>query len=293
MTAPGGPVHQAALQWHDAGASVIRVATDGTKAPGGTWKQYQAERANRDTVDAWFSGGHPGLGVVCGAISGGLEMLELEGRAVGELGEPFMRALDDHGLTDLKHQLLTGYAETSPSGGIHLLYRVEGGVGGNTKLAQRLARDDELTDDERHLLETKGKRARRDLIETRGEGGFVVVAPSHGPVHPTRRPYRELRGSPATIPTITAEQRDALHAVTTQFDEIPAPAPIPDPVTLDRPAAGGTAPGTDFNERGSWDDILGPAGWVAVQRLGDRTFWRRPGKNHGISAVTGGDQGDY
>jgi len=74
----------AALAWHDAGCSVVRVATDGTKAPLGVWKTYQSERADRDTVAGWFAAGHPGIGVVCGPVSGHLEMLELEGRAVAD-----------------------------------------------------------------------------------------------------------------------------------------------------------------------------------------------------------------
>lgn len=287
-------VYTAAMAWHAAGASVVRVALDGTKRPLGEWKQYQHQPANQATVHGWFADGHPGLGIITGAASGQLEMLELEGRAVADIGAAFMQALDDHGLHELKLRLMGGYGETSPSGGIHLLYRVDGPVGGNTKLAQREARDDELTPAEQELLDTKGKRARRDLIETRGEGGFVVVAPSHGPVHPSGLPYKLQHGHPSSVPTITEQERDDLHAVATLFDEIPAPEPIPDPTPIDRRTPdGGTSPGDDFNQRGRWDDILAPAGWTLVRRLGDKSFWRRPGKNIGISAVTGGDKGDY
>lgn len=270
-----------AAAWHDAGCSVVRVAADGTKRPLGEWKQYQDNRADAATVNAWFVDGHPGIGVVCGAVSGDLEMLELEGRAVtGGIGARFFAALDDNGLTEEKNIILAGCCDLSPSGGMHFFYRVIGGVGGNTKLARRPG--------------PEGSRTVDTLIETRGEGGFVVVAPSHGDVHETGKPWTLGAGSPATIPIITAEQRDALHAVACTLDEMPPPEPMPDPIPMgSRDSPGGTAPGTDYNERATWEEILTPAGWTLVRRLADRAYWRRPGKNLGISAVTGGAQGDY
>jgi P4 family phage/plasmid primase-like protien len=269
-------VHSAALAWCAAGCSVVRVATDGSKAPLGQWKHAQAEPAGTRAVDAWFVGGHPGVGVVCGAVSGHLEMLELEGRAVadGTAGQ-FLSALLEHGLEPIRDRIITGYSETSPTSGIHLFYRVSGGTArGNTKLAQR----------------DTGTGV-TPLIETRGEGGFVVVAPSHGPVHPTGAPWRVWTGSPDTITTITADERDALYTVARTFDELPPPTPLPDPIPLDRRQ--GTPPGADYNERATWDDVLVPAGWTPVHRNATRTHWRRPGKHLGVSAVTGGTSGDY
>lgn len=272
-------VHSAALAWCAAGCSVVRVATDGSKAPLGQWKHAQAEPAGARAVDAWFVGGHPGLGVVCGAVSGNLEMVELEGRAVadGTAGR-FLAALVDHGLGAMRDRLIAGYSETSPSGGLHLFYRVTS-ARGNTKLAQRPNPDPDA------------EPKRWPLIETRGEGGFVVVAPSHGPVHPTGAPWRVWSGAPGTIPTITADERDALYTVARLFDELPPPTPLPDPIPLDR--RHGTPPGADFNQRATWDEVLMPAGWTPVHRTSTRTHWRRPGKHLGVSAVTGGPSGDY
>jgi putative DNA primase/helicase len=73
----------AALAWHDQGFCVLPTKADGSKAPAvASWTGYQQEGPNRQQVEKWFTGGHAGLGLVCGAISGNLEMLELEGRAV-------------------------------------------------------------------------------------------------------------------------------------------------------------------------------------------------------------------
>ena len=208
----GAEMTAAALAWWEAGCSVVPVRADGSKQPvGDSWTRYQRQRASRDRVAAWFAGGHPGIGIVTGEVSGNLEMFELEGRAVDEhLADMLRERMAAAGHGSLWERLMTGYVERSPSGGLHLLYRVEGGADRNTRLAQREARDDELTEDEQALLRDKGKRARRVLIETRGEGGFVVTAPSHGAVHASGHPWQVLAGGPGTIPTITAAERDAL-----------------------------------------------------------------------------------
>lgn len=283
-----------ALTWHDADCSVVRVALDGSKRPDGSWKRYQTERAPRDTIHTWFAGGHPGVGVVTGAVSGHLEMLELEGRAITEgVLQAMGVACDELGIGELWRHLLAGCAEASPSGGLHLFYRVTDGVTGNTKLAQRLARVDEYTDEERELAD-QGKVIVRGLVETRGEGGFVVVAPSTGAVHPTGKPYRFVAGDPAAIPTITGPQRDLVHIAARTCDQMPEPVPVRDVTVLEaRRPEGGVSPGDDYNARGSWAELLEPHGWVRVWGDRTRTYWRRPGKNSGLSAVTGGDQGDY
>lgn len=285
-----------ALRWAGAGCSVLRVSLDGSKTPLGTWKQHQATRAEASQVRTWFQGGYPGLGVVCGHVSGDLELLEFEGRAVTESIVPaFTEACAREGITEAWTVISAGCALMSPSGGLHLYYRVEGGVDGNTKLAQRHARDEELTDDERHRMDTKGKRATRVLIETRGEGGFAVTAPSHGPAHPTGRAWRFIAGGPQAIPTLTAAQRDALHIAARRLDQLPTPEPIPEPAVLEHDHTPGLAPGADYNQRGSWRELLEPHGWRPLQHGSTpaRQYWTRPGKTRGVSAVTGGEAGDY
>lgn len=286
MPHSAGEMIIAALAWHDAGCSVVRTATDGTKAPLGAWKQYQQQRATRDAVAAWYADEHPGVGIITGAVSGDLEMFELEGRAVRDgFPERLIAQLAADGHPELFARLAAAYCEVTPSGGIHLLYRVEDGeVDGNTKLARRSGPADPNT----------GKPTVEVLAETRGEGGFVVTAPSHGPVHPGGSAWRTVAGSPASIPAITGAQRDALHLAARALDELPLPAPIPDPPVLDPDRKpGGVAPGEDFNARATWSEVLEPHGWTVARALADRTYWTRPGKRYGVSAVTGGGDGDY
>lgn len=274
----------AALAAYDAGLCVVRVAVDGTKKPLGQWKQYQSQRPNRDEVAGWFASGHPGMGVICGAVSDDLEMLELEGRFMeADGGRRFTKACRDAGLELLLKRLVNGYHTVSPSGGRHFLYRVKGELDGNTKLARR------------HDYET--------LIETRGEGGFVVLAPSHGPVHPTGKPWAIKTGTFASIPTIGADERVALFDVARSFDEAPVAIPAAPAPSSRRTLT------TPFNGAligDSWIDTvvdhlgatvgiqvaLEAHGWeyCYTDRHGRRLL-RRPGKDQGVSgSINGNDR---
>ncbi|MCG6499426.1 phage/plasmid primase, P4 family [Kitasatospora sp. A2-31] len=294
-TTPPPDTLAAALAWHAAGASVVRVALDGTKRPLGDWKGAQSVRATEDQIRTWFADGHPGLGVVMGAVSGGLEMFEFEGRAVEEgLAAQYNEIVEASGLAEVWNAVKCGYTDRSPSGGFHVVWRVVNGpVAGNTKLAARPARPEELTDRERQVLaERPGKIFQRDLIETRGDGGQSVMAPSHGPVHDTGLPYVLLAGGPSTVAVINADERDALLEIARMLDQMPAVEPAPAPLPGPREPRwddGGISPGDDFEARTPWADILTPHGWTHIVTQGRTAYWRRPGKTLGVSATTGHD----
>lgn len=271
------PVLEAALAFSSAGCSVVPAAMNGSKAPIGSWKQYQSERATSTQISQWFSNGETGIGIITGAVSGNLEMVELEGRAVasGLLAEVREIAVNS-GLAHIWDVIANGYVEQTPSGGIHFLYRIaDEKVPGNTKLARR-----------------PGENGAVDVLaETRGEGGFVVVAPSHGAVHPSGAAWVMLRGTPASIPMLSWEEREALHACFKALDAMPSPSTVIEAISPKSDATGLT-PGDDYNARASWDDILLPLGWRKVFSAGGVIYWRRPGKDVGVSATTGRNDGD-
>lgn len=277
MTAPPTLLDHA-LALHDAGLCVLPAAEDGSKRPAVDWKNYQTIRPDTAQLHAWFGDGRrTGIGVVCGAVSGGLEMCELEGRAVLDGALTTLAELaGNSGLGELWAKVTAGgYVVRSPSGGVHLLYRLTGAdVPGNTKLA---ALPDHTT-----------------LAETRGQGGWVVTAPSHGRVHPTGGAWTTVCGGPGSIPTLDADEREALHVLVAQLDQRPQPAP---PSVFAAHSSGrtddGVSPGDDYAARTSWAQVLEPAGWTRVFSRGDTTYWRRPGKRDGMSASTGYGDGDW
>ena len=267
-----------ALKVLDSGLSPGIPTEDGLKKPDGKWKRYQTTPATREEVIAWYRRGRTGNAIFTGY--GNIEALEWD--AKGELFEPFLEAAVALGIGDLVERIRSGYEEESPSGGIHWLYRCEE-VAGNTKLAERPAPTE------------KDPNARQTLIETRGVGGFLVIAPSNGNVHPSGRPYKLRRGGIDSIATITPDEREALWLLAKSFDEIPAePEPEPEPA---RPSAGsrreGIRPGTDFEvrARAKLPDIIEPFGWKKVYVRGGVEYWRRPGKEEGWSATWGKTKG--
>ena len=269
------PVLQAALDFYDAGISVVPANNNGSKSPIGSWKQYQVSRAEPEQLGDWFGTGHPGIGIITGAVSGNLEMLELEGRAIhaGLFDEAKEIAINS-GLEELWRLLTTGYAEMTPSGGLHFLYRIaDEPVPGNTKIARRPGENDTV----------------EVLVETRGEGGFVVTAPSNGEVHPSHQPWVLLAGSPNTIPMFSMEEREALHSIFKALDSMPVKESIATAL-LPKSESTGEKPGDDFNAKAKWSDIL--IGWKQIYTSGGVTYWCRPGKDTGISATTGRNDGD-
>jgi hypothetical protein len=57
----------------------------------------------------------------------------------------------------------------------------------------------------------------------------------------------------------------------------PAPAPVN--------GATGDRPGDAFNRSATWEEILEPHGWAKVRQFDRHSYWRRPGKDKGVSAT--------
>jgi putative DNA primase/helicase len=270
------------LAAYDVGLSPVPAKEDGSKAPDvGRWKSLQKVRLNRGFLESEFSNGRTGMGLICGQVSGNLETLEFDDFPTYQA---FLERANVCGLEDLVQRIKAGYCEQSPSSGIHWPYHCTE-IGGNTKLASR----PKLPEEKLHP-----KDDIKTLIETRGEGGFVVTAPSYGKVHPTGKPYVLLSGGFNTITNITPEERNSLFELARSFDQT---------LTQEKIGHVGHAghighvdrgsrienlslPGDDFNKRGDWGDILHPHGWEAVYEQSGEIYWRRPGKSEGISATT-------
>jgi len=285
------PVLAAALEAHGAGLCVIPARIDGTKAPRGNaedgykWERWQTERPTVEQIHQWFAGGHPGMGIVCGEISGNLEMLELEGvAAVGGIGHHVTRLAKEAGIGHIIEKLRNGYFEFTPSDGIHWLYRVDGDtVPGNTKIARRPATEAELAEKPDDPVKT--------LIETRGEGGFTIIAPSHGTTHPSGKPWRLGGGGILSIPTITADERRQLHDICRQFDTYTPTKPTtvipPAQRIAPKPFSGQTIGDSWFDATAEhlaashdWRSLLERYGWTYIRtdRHGS-DLYRRPGKD--------------
>ncbi|HEY7418667.1 MAG TPA: bifunctional DNA primase/polymerase [Ktedonobacteraceae bacterium] len=264
-------VHHTAMQAVAAGVSVVPIRTDGSKQPAlSGWRTYQKRRASAQEIDRWFRPGKSGIAFITGAVSGNLEALDFDN---AHIFEAWLNRLQQvPALSALYNHLSWGYLEATPAGGRHLLYRCDV-IEGNQKLAKRPG-DDSI----------------KTLIETRGEGGLIIVAPSRGGVHPSGKSYVLLSGGVSSIRTITAHQRRLLFALARKFDEMPPPESSSFAARKSAQFEGGAddlRPGDLFNQQASWEEVLGPHGWQFVRISNGEGYWRRPDKNGpGISATT-------
>jgi hypothetical protein len=290
------PLRAAAAELHDAGFCVLPIKADGSKAPAVSWMQYKVTRSTPEQHDAWFDGGRPrGIAVVYGAVSGAVELIEFEGLAIREgLLADVTEIMEGSGLGEAWAAITTGWVTESPSGGRHFRVRLNGAaVPPNRKLASRLATEDEYTADERQrLAERPNAKIVRVLIETRGEGGYGLVEPSSGDVHPSGKPYVRLSGGPGNVPVLDAEVMDAIRSVCRMVCKLPTPETAK---TAPRPAAprpdGSLRPGDDYEARASWDEILRGTFRPLVTR-GRTTYWGWADGVGGVKATTGRDEHD-
>jgi hypothetical protein len=189
-----------------------------------------------------------GIAILGGAVSGGLEILDVDTKhdTTGSLWEELNTLLQDT-LPELYPSLVI--AQTK-SGGYHIYYRCSE-IEGNKKLAT--------------------KENKEVLLETRGEGGYVVAPPSPG--------YTYLQGDPSTIPTITPEQRKILFSLSQSFNELPEVVTTPKVATPEaRYTSSGLSPFEDYNTRGDVVELLESNGWKVVNRSGQRINLLRPGQ---------------
>ncbi len=267
---------QTALQAWNAGISCLPICADGSKRPTVRWKVYQQRPPTLAEIQRWFEGkqvGDVGLALLAGSVSGGLEICDFDTR---EIYEAWTIRMSAAGLARLLARLEHGYREETPQG-VHLLYRCAQ-IPGNQKLARR---------------PLAGSSQIQTLIETRGEGGYGIVAPSGGGVHPSGLPYRLLSGGIDTIPSLSIQERNQALAVARSLDRLPAAsvafvrAHPPSWTSAGRPFAENLRPGDRFNQQVHWEELLPRYGWERAYTRGKEGYWRRPGKRGpGISATT-------
>src|SRR5262249_29468366 len=132
----------------------------------------------------------------------------------------------------------------------------------------------------------KGTPLKTTLIETKGEGGYCICAPSNGTVHETGKPYVLMAGRFSTIATITPEERALLVELARTFDECKPDKEPPGAGKTHARQQGGSRPGDDYNRRATWGEVLEPHGWRHVYERNGEAYWCRPGKERGVSATT-------
>lgn len=248
-----------ALNYLAAGLSVL-PARKKEKCPAFKWKEYQERLPTACEITAWFANNHDAVCIVCGKVSGNLEVIDFDNH--GELFPKWKDAIP----TNLFRKLVV---EQTPSGGYHVAYKCENEVSTNLKLVQG-KRDDKLV----------------TLIETRGTGGLVLCSPTDG--------YELVQGAYEALPCLTKEEQEKLlyAAWNLRLEEKNLPEPgreVMPGIAMYQPdcTAFEARPGDDFNLRGDIRPLLVARGWKYLGKTPDgNEHWCRPGKAEDATSAT-------
>lgn len=256
---------QAANAYIRAGLSVVPIRADGSKAlalAAGERKTYESRLATEAEINQWFGGSAPlGIAILGGAISGNLCCIDFDYKA--EINFPKWCEL-------IPQELLEAVVvNQTPRPGYHVVYRVDGLIPPTCKLATMP-----------NGITTKGPTI-ETAIETRAQGAYFIAPGSPASTHLSGKTWQWLRGRRLSqVQTVSQQDHEVMLSAARSLTYVEPPKARRD--------TNGLAPGTDFNQRGSWPAILEPHGWRALCVRGDVTYWQRPGKEKtGISATTG------
>lgn len=224
------------------------------------------------------------VGLVCGRLSGNLEVIDIDLKydLTGNIYESYKRLINEIDSSLLSKLVV----QQTKSGGYHFLYRCSV-IAGNLKLANRKTTEQErqqtfeetyknelsksTPDDKARAIALKASESDkvRVLFETRGEGGQVVCFPTNG--------YKLVYGDFYSISDISVEQREILHGIARQFNEILEEEVVPiKKMVYDKKA--GLSVFDDYNQRGDVCALLQEHGWKIVSQKGQKTIFLRPGQ---------------
>jgi hypothetical protein len=192
-----------------------------------------------------------GLGVITGAVNGNLEVIDIDTKndTKGWIWEDLKTQIEN----TLPHLLEQFLIVQTVSGGYHIYYRCET-IEGNLKLAHN----------------EKGEA----ILETRGEGGYVVAPPTPN--------YKSIQGSYSSIPDITTEERETLFSICRSLTQYVKPQPTATLSTYSTTISNlEDSPFIAYNQEGASVVIplLVSHDWTEVERNGDRIKVKRPGES--------------
>jgi len=261
-----------AVQMADKGLSVLPVDPK-LKKPFESWKQYQSTPlAPWKLAEMELTG----IALICGKVSGNLEVFDFDEKSA--LFEPWKQAVEAEAPGLTKKLLI----QKTQSGGLHCVYKSPGfEIPGNLKLAYDKIQVDGPGEHERQGKKYKAHQEADGyyiypcMIETRGEGGYFLVAPTPG--------YQNITGhSFLSIPEITPQDREILIRAAKGLNKLIKLAREPRNYSTE---PDGDRPGDVYNEKQEIPrHLLEKEGWSLYRANGNYEHWTRPGKDQCISA---------
>lgn len=251
------------------GLSLVPCGKD--KRPVVSWKEFQERQPTADELSGWLSSGVQSFAAVCGRVSGGLEIIDFDDN---QQAQPLTYSASD--FFDAWREEVGALADEygvviqrTGGGGYQVAYRCPR-PSPNQKLAW--------------VPDETQEHGRSIAIETRGEGGFAIVAPS---LHPSGNYYRMLAGDFANVPMIPQEIRDRLIGAAKRLDLMPYTSDQIEAATTQHKQStrqrysDQTSVIETYNERYQIADVLSRAGYTR----GRHGRYSRPGKDDSLGVV--------
>lgn len=237
-----------AKKYFEAGLSVIPVGDK--KLPIGKWKDSMT-KAIEPSGSAW-NGAQ--IGLVCGVNN--IEAIDIDCKydTTGLLYTQYKKAIAEIDKSILEKLTV----QKTRGNGYHFIYKCAK-IEGNKKLANRPPTEEELKENPKD----KG----RVLIETRGQGGYILCAPSPG--------YEVIYGDLLQIKEITTEDRDVLFAVAATFNQVFQKEIEKLPTKENNRRELGCF--DDYNSRANIGELLTNNGWKYVGTSNKNEMYKRPG----------------
>lgn len=247
-------IKEVALSYLAENLSIIPVNSDKTSPF--LWKEFQTALPTQKQIETRFNQNTFGIAIICGKISEGLEIIDEDCKydTTGNLHQNLKKLIDELAPGLYKKLVI----ETTMSGGYHLIYRCKN-FEGNLKLASRPATSGELM---KHPREKQ-----KVLIETRGEGGYFVCAPTPG--------YSLVQGDFNYIHMLTEEERNTIIYAAQTFNQISSFHH--EPSTKKSFNSKGLSQFEDYNKRGDCITLLEKHGWSIVGGNSEKVILKRPG----------------
>jgi hypothetical protein len=223
-----------------------------SKSPTIPWKKYQGEKITLEALEKVFKGTSvEGIGIICGQISGGLEVIDVDVKndPLGNIWNDYKKLLEDN-IPELFQSLVIA---TTQNKGYHILYKCSF-VDAPLKIAKSI----------------KGV-----IIETKGEGGYVLAHPTPG--------YAFIQNDLSNVPTLTPGQREILIGIAkTLNQEVEQDLEEIEYVETKKHTENKTYTGLtslqDYNNRGDYMGLLLSHGWKRVKEDSERIYLLRPGE---------------
>jgi hypothetical protein len=190
-------VAERAQRLREAGCCILPVRTDGSKSPAlDTWKEYQKRLPEKAEIDAWFRSKVVGMALLCGKVSGGRFVIDIEFLDLYEEWAALVEAVRPGLLARLPLVRTPGKDE---SGGRHVFARSTATSVASSKLARFTKAE---------AKRRTGDSGKTTAIEVKGERGYVLLPGCPPACHPTGRTYEHIDGpTPEEAPDLPPERR--------------------------------------------------------------------------------------